>query len=58
MASDNTKFNSNVLIALVGSRPLVVDLDDWVPGTIEAVTDTGVIITFDGEEVWTVVFNG
>lgn len=45
----------NVFVALVGSRPLVVFIDNWTPGRIEAVTVDGEPVTNEGEPVTIVV---
>lgn len=55
MPQDNEFFPSNVLVAYVGPRPLVVYVDNWVPGVVEIVTVDGEVLTVDGETVVVVV---
>lgn len=45
----------DVFVAYVGSRPLVIYVDNWVPGTVEVVTFEGEPVTYEGEPVTHVV---
>lgn len=55
MPDNNEDTTRNVFVAFVGSRPLVVYLDNWKPGTIELVTFEGEQVTYQGENVTAVV---
>jgi hypothetical protein len=52
---DDRSTNRNVLVAFVGSRPLVVRLDDWDPAEVEDVTLDGEVVTLNDEPVWALV---
>lgn len=52
---DDSEVRRDVFVALVGSRPLVVFVENWEPGTIEYVDLDGEPVTYDGEQVWVVV---
>jgi len=56
MPPENNQTRPDVFIALVGSKPLVVYVDNWVAGTVELVTYLGEQVTHEGEPVTTVVF--
>lgn len=44
------------LVALVGSQPLVVFVENWTPGTVENVTYVDEQVTYEGEPVTYLVF--
>jgi len=56
MPIDASESTSNVFVAAVGSRPLVLYVDGWTPGIVELVTVDGEQVTCDGEDVVVVVF--
>lgn len=45
----------DVFVALVGSKPLVVYVENWVAGRVEFVTYDGETVTYEGEPVTVVV---
>jgi hypothetical protein len=52
---DDNSTSRNVLVAFVGSRPLVIRLNDWEPSAVEDVTLDGEVITLNDEPVWALV---
>jgi hypothetical protein len=55
MPADASESTSNVFVAAVGSRPLVLYVDNWVPGTVEPVTYNDEPVTYNSEPVTHVV---
>lgn len=53
--SQSNSSSRNVFVAFVGSRPLVVEVDGWVPATFEDVSYDGEPVTYEGEAVTSIV---
>lgn len=56
MSQETSNDSRNVLVAYVGSRPLVVYVDEWPTGTRELVEYDGDPVMFDDEQVFVVLF--
>lgn len=57
MMPDDMTLPSDVFVAIVGSRPLVVHVLNWPLGRVEFVTHDDEEVTFDDEPVFVLVFD-
>jgi hypothetical protein len=53
---DPNEYPRDVFIAYVGSKPLVVFVDNWPTGALFDVTLDGDPVTLDGDQVTVMVF--
>lgn len=58
MTDEIRKVPRDIFVALVGSKPLVVRVDNWLPGTFEDLMDGDELLVYDGDTLVTVVTDG